>query len=133
MSGSWKEPIEVYRRTFQERLKRQQEAREEIRQRVLQAVSKKLPAVAARYPSVQRVYLFGSTIQPHAFHEKSDVDIAVEGTTAEAYFAFWRELEQALPDWVIDLREITTSSSLAERVYRTGLLIYERAGPSSSS
>lgn len=133
MSGSWKEPIEVYRRTLQERLKRQQEAREEIRQRVLRAVSETLPAIAAGYASVQRVYLFGSVTRPRAFHEKSDVDIAIEGTTAEAYFAFWRELERALPDWAIDLREITTSSSLAEQVRRTGLLIYERADSSSSS
>lgn len=133
MSGSWKEPIEVYRRTLQERLKQQQANREGRRQRVLQAVSEKLPPIAAGHPSVQRVYLFGSVTRPRAFHEKSDVDIAVEGTTAEAYFAFWRELEQALPDWVIDLREITTPSSLAERVRLTGILIYERAGPSSSS
>lgn len=129
MSGSWKESVEIYRRTFQERLRRQQEAREEARQRALRAASEKVPAIAAAYPSVRRVYLFGSVAEPRAFHEKSDVDIAVEDTTAEDYFALWRELEQALPDWTVDLRDITAPSFFAYRVRRTGTLLYERADP----
>ncbi|HEY71679.1 MAG TPA: nucleotidyltransferase domain-containing protein [Thermoflexia bacterium] len=42
--------------------------------------------MAPSYPSLRRVYLFGSVIRPGAFLPSSDIDVAVEGLDAEAYF-----------------------------------------------
>jgi len=104
-----------------------------MRQRALQAISKKTPAIMSGWQSVRCAYLFGSVTRPGAFHEASDVDIAVEGMTAQEYFALWRALERALPDWAIDVRDITPASPFADLVRKTGVLIYERAGSSATS
>jgi predicted nucleotidyltransferase len=90
--------IEIYRHTFRQRLQRDQESRERQRQQALQAVRDKAPAILAAYPSVRRAYLFGSVTRPGAFRPTSDIDIALEGTTAAEYFAVWRDLERARLD-----------------------------------
>ena len=123
--------IETYRHTFQQRMQRDWEAREERRQQALRAVRDKIPAILAAYPSVRRAYLFGSVTRPGAFRPTSDIDIALEGTTAAEYFAVWRDLERALPGWMVDAREITSSSPFADLIRKTGMLIYERASSST--
>jgi predicted nucleotidyltransferase len=112
-----REEMRTYRQNFQARLKRQ---------RALESIRQEAPAILSCWPSVHRAYLFGSITRPGAFHKKSDVDIAVEGVTAEEYLALWRALERALPDWAIDLRDITAASTFADLVRRTGVLIYAR-------
>lgn len=121
--------IETYRRTFRQRMQREQEEREERRRRALRAAREKSPAILAGYPSVRRAYLFGSVTRPGGFHPASDIDIALEGTTAEEYFAVWRDLDRALSDWMVDVREINDSSSFANLIRETGVLIYERGSP----
>lgn len=116
----------VYRQNFENRLVQQHAQREARRQKAKTAVLSTIPSIAAKIPSVKRVYLFGSVMENGRFHKKSDIDIAVEGTTAEAYFEFWRQAEAALPHWLIDVRDITPTSLFATRVKQTGLLIYER-------
>ncbi len=120
-------PIETYRRAFQQRMQHNMEEREERRQQVLRAVWEKAPAILAAYPSVRRAYLFGSVTRPGVFRPASDIDIALEGTTAAEYFAVWRDLEHALPDWTVDVREITDSSPFADLIRETGVLLYERS------
>ncbi|HEY89136.1 MAG TPA: nucleotidyltransferase domain-containing protein [Thermoflexia bacterium] len=129
MSAISPEKIQAYRHNFQARLNRQHDAREERREHALRAVYREVPAILARWPSIQRAYLFGSVLSPGAFRQASDIDIAVEGVTASEYFAIWRALETALPDWVIDCRDITadTDSHFATSVRGTGKLIYEHA------
>ncbi len=133
MPTEFTDTIEEYRRTFQARLRRQQEMREAERQQALQAVREKAPAVISSQASVRRAYLFGSVTRPGAFHPQSDIDIAVEGATPQEYFSLWRALEHALPDWTIDVRDITSASSFGALVRRTGVLIYERADSPASS
>ncbi len=45
---------------------------------------------------VHRVYLIGSLANPEDFHERSDIDLAVEGLPSHLYFKalaeLWREL-----------------------------------------
>jgi predicted nucleotidyltransferase len=118
--------MDGYRRSYRQRLIEKQQQREAIRQQVTQKIISRAPGIAAAYPSVKRLYLFGSLVKPGAFRPDSDVDLAVEGGNAEVYFALWRDLDHAFADWFIDLRDISTPSSFAEQVRRTGLLIYER-------
>lgn len=123
--------IEIYRHTFRQRMQRDQESRERQRQQALQAVRDKSPAILAAYPSVRRAYLFGSVARPGAFRPASDIDIALEGTTAAEYFAVWQDLERALPGWMVDVREITDASPFADLIRKTGRSIYERASLST--
>lgn len=128
MTSEWTpEQIAVYRRNFQARMQRQQEAREIRRRRALEAVSKEAPPLMAERPAVHRAYLFGSITREGAFHAASDIDIAIEGEIdAETYFALWHAIERALPDWAIDLRDISTHSRFADLVRQYGELIYEQ-------
>lgn len=123
--------IETYRRTFRQRMQRDREEREEQRRQALRVAWERAPAILAAYPSVRRAYLFGSVTRPGAFHSASDIDIALEGTTAAEYWAVWRDLERSLPDWTVDVREITASSPFANLIHETGILIYERASSST--
>lgn len=95
--------------------------RQKARDQAIAAIDQIVPA----YPQVTQVYLFGSITDPGHFHDHSDIDIAVVGTDAATYFALWRDLESACPDWFIDLREVNDSSHFADTVRRTGELVYE--------
>lgn len=117
---------ESYRRTFQAREKRLRQKREARRQKALQMAQQVIPPIAATYPSVRRVYLFGSILRPGFFHQQSDIDIALDGSTAHDYFDFWRTLEEAMPNWTIDVRELDNNSFFSNQVRQTGLLLYER-------
>ena len=118
--------VETYQRTFQQRMQRALEAQDERQRQALREVQNQAPVILAAYPSVQRAYLFGSITRPGAFHPTSDIDITLEGTTAVEYFAIWRDLEHALPNWTVDVREITGPSPFADLIRETGVLIYER-------
>ncbi len=115
----------VYRQNFENRLAMQRAHREAARQEAMAAVLSIIPSIAAGIPSMKRVYLFGSVVENGRFHKNSDIDLAVEGATAKAYFEFWRQAEAALPEWMIDVRDITPASLFANRVRQTGQLIYE--------
>ncbi|MFQ5859918.1 MAG: nucleotidyltransferase domain-containing protein [Anaerolineae bacterium] len=119
--------VEACRAYLRARQRREAEQQEALRQQVTQAVRTAAAAILPRFPQVRRAYLFGSTL--HALRTTSDVDIAVEGElSAEEYFALWRELDRAVPDWLIDLVELGRDLHFADRVRMEGEVIYERSG-----
>jgi len=118
--------IDQCRRNLLQRLQRRSEERDERRRRALRDVCEQAPTILVRHPTVVRAYAFGSVTEPGSFHAGSDIDIAVEGTTAEAYFAVWRDLERVLTDWMVDVREINDDSPFATRIRESGMVIYER-------
>lgn len=116
--------IETSRRLLTNRYRKQLAEREALRQTALDAVRRLAPAIIARYPSVQAAYLFGSILHPGRFRPDSDIDIGVSGATAEEYFALWHALEEAFPEWNIDLRDLPPSTTFTHRVLTTGEKIY---------
>ena len=58
----------LLRKREEQRRLRREEIREQVRQRLKDALRLLAPG--------ERVVLFGSITRPHAFHERSDVDIA---------------------------------------------------------
>ncbi len=114
------------REAFRARQQRMRAERENRRLIAIEAVRRAILECVPGYPSVQRMYLFGSVVRPAAFRRDSDVDVAVEGIGSAEYFDLWRDIERAAPEWTIDLRDITRPSLFAERVRATGQLIYER-------
>lgn len=118
--------VAACRRSFIAREERKRAKRELRRQAALQAAFNAIISIAPRYPTLRRAYVFGSVLRQGAFRLKSDVDIAVEGVDATDFFPLWGDLEEAMPDWGVDLRELVPGSNFAQRVQESGRLIYER-------
>jgi len=119
--------INAARRNLEARAQRVQAERETRRAAAERAVTEAVRRVIVDFPSVRRVFLFGSITRPNGFRADSDIDVAIEGLGVADYFAIWRAIERAAPDWLIDVRDITQPSDFAERVRATGKLIYERS------
>ncbi|MEO0407373.1 MAG: nucleotidyltransferase domain-containing protein [Cyanobacteria bacterium P01_A01_bin.135] len=121
----------------QENFKQRQAARhaerEALRQGARERAIAAILSVVPRYPQVTQVYLFGSVVQPGQFHQGSDIDIAVVGTDAAAYFDLWRDLEAVYTDRMVDLREIDVPSHFANVVRETGELVYDAASRAAES
>lgn len=79
--------------------------------------------LAPDYPEIERVYLFGSLMQPGRFRPDSDLDVAVLSSTVEAESVFWRALEQALQRDV-DVRPYV--GAIVDAVAWFGEQVYER-------
>jgi predicted nucleotidyltransferase len=116
--------IAACRASFAAREENRLAGREKRRQAALEAAVSALKAILPHYVKVRRAYLFGSVVRPGAFRLDSDVDVAVEGMEAADYFALWRDLERAMPDWQVDLRDLVPGTHFAERVQRSGCLVY---------
>jgi predicted nucleotidyltransferase len=123
--------MERYRRAFWQREQIRFQEKEKRRQNAKRAVYHAVEPVISHYPTVQRVYLFGSVLKPGAFDADSDIDIGVEGADTALCFDIWRELEQAIPEWTLDVRSLDSEDTFAERVRRKGELIYEQSAPDS--
>ena len=119
--------IAACRASFAAREERKLAEREKRRKAALEAAVSALNAISPRYGKVRRAYLFGSVVRSGAFRLDSDVDVAVEGIEAADYFALWRDLEGAMPDWPVDLRDLVPGTHFARRVQMEGRLIYESA------
>jgi predicted nucleotidyltransferase len=59
------------------------------------------------------------------FRPDSDIDIGVEGANVALCFDIWRDLEQAIPEWPLDVRSLDPADAFSERVRAKGELIYE--------
>jgi len=55
-----------------------------------------------------RVYLFGSLAREGRFHERSDVDLAVEGIAPERFFKAWAaaDAHSGVPIELVDMDEV---------------------------
>jgi predicted nucleotidyltransferase len=73
----------------------------------------------------RRVYLFGSLLADDWVHDRSDIDLAVEGLEGRLYFKALGDLSKLLPAGVgLDLVILESSwPGLAERVRTEGVLL----------
>jgi len=118
--------IAAARRNLQARAERERAEREARRAAAERAVTEAVRRIIPGFPTVTRVFLFGSITRENAFRADSDVDVAIEGLGVADYFPIWKAIEDAALDWLIDVRDITQASDFADRVRATGKLIYER-------
>ena len=116
------------------RQERRQRRRERERQALLDTVRTATRTILPNFVDVRRAYLFGSVLRPEVMHLTSDIDIAIEGRlSAEDYFALWRQLEDTLIGWPIELVELDRDLHFAARVRETGVLFYERPDSDTES
>lgn len=91
------------------------------RERLLSRARQAAAMLKSRY-GVRRVILFGSLAQAVWFRPDSDVDLAVEGLAAEAYWPAWRLLEEMIGERRVDVIEVETASeSLRRAIERHGV------------
>ena len=75
----------------------------------------------------QRIYQWGSLLQPEQFDVNSDIDIAVEGIdSVEKFYKLFGEAS-AITDFSLDLVEIEKISKVHQKAIREkGKLVYEK-------
>jgi predicted nucleotidyltransferase len=73
----------------------------------------------------RKVYLFGSLNEPERFHDKSDIDLVVDGLPPRLYFKALAELWRLLPPGMqLDLIPFEDAASeLRERVVKEGVTL----------
>lgn len=83
--------------------------------------------LAKRY-GVTRVFLFGSLLPSRFIHNRSDIDLAVEGLPSPAFLSASADLwDIAPPDIAIDLFLLEDAySELKDHILKEGELLYER-------
>ena len=80
---------------------------------------------AACFPSITRLYAFGSVASDHAT-EASDVDLLVEGIAAVEYYPLRRFLSERL-EREVDLHTDTEPRGFVEKVRARGRCVFERS------
>jgi len=115
----WKPYLEAAQRrpTPPELPPAEQREREQLLSRIREAA-----AVLKTRFGARRVVLFGSLAHAAWFTPDSDVDLAVEGLTAQDYWQAWRLVEEMIGDRSVDLVDVETAGeSLRQVIERHGV------------
>lgn len=105
--------------------RRRAEAREVERHRLYEELRRTAREIASalqdRFGAHVRVYLFGSLLDLVRFRIRSDIDLAVEGLEAAAYWEAWRVVDELSRGRTVDLVRLETATeSLREVVQDEG-------------
>ena len=105
-------------------VRRERARRRRMRERATQALEAARSAAALirqRYGAT-RVRLFGSVLYPERFHERSDVDLAVEGLVPQDYLSAWAVINGPDSKFEVDLVDPNDCSPyIWEAVEREGV------------
>ena len=84
-------PAEKYAPYIAGLVARDRRRRRRLKERAAQAfeVARQAADLLRRHYPVTRVRLFGSTLRPERFHERSDIDLAVDGLPSKDYLRAW--------------------------------------------
>lgn len=111
---------------WQRRLRADQE-RPHRRAREATIVARKCARLLYEKYGVHKVYLVGSLIEPETFHDRSDIDLVVEGLPPHLYFRalaeLWRELPAGSKLDLIPFEDADTE--LRKRVLEEGVLLHD--------
>ena len=92
------------------------------------SVKSRLPNVfkeiGSRYDEIERIIVFGSFIDG-TFSIDSDLDLYIEGLSAEKFFVVKRYIEESL-DIDIDLYNDGDNKDFIKRIKSRGVVFYER-------
>lgn len=109
MAERTKNADEKYKPYIEGLVAREKQRRQRRRQRAAEAMEVARQAaqlLRARY-NVRRIRVFGSVLHPDHFHERSDIDLAVEGLSPQDFLKAWGMLNGGSPeinsDFEIDL------------------------------
>ncbi|MEW6420043.1 MAG: nucleotidyltransferase domain-containing protein [Nitrospirota bacterium] len=115
------ETYEKYKKAWDRRLKEEEKELDRKREQLIRKV--RLCAYRLKKLGGKRVILFGSLATGN-FRRDSDVDIAVEGLSVDAYFKALGILEETLDDVTFDLVDLKEAlPSVVKRIEREGIQI----------
>lgn len=128
MAERERQDFEEYIEAWRERLARQERAKQ-IRAQHLRKVAHACARRLVQDFGATKVYLFGSLLEEDLVHDRSDIDLAVEGLEGKLYFKALREVWALLPAGVeLDLVLLERAwPGLAEWVRREGVLLDDAA------
>jgi len=114
----------VYLEATKKRMSSKQDiSQSKVRERLMEKVKKAAEHLKRKY-GVKKVVLFGSLAHGAWFDEFSDIDIAVEGIGEAEYWLAWKEIEEIIKDYAVDLIDILTASdSLRKYIREKGIEI----------
>lgn len=112
-----------YRRTAQAReAARQREA--QIRRKAAWAVARQAARVLKETFGATQVIAFGSLVHNAWFGPRSDIDLAVEGVTPDAFWRAWCTLDRLDPAFEIDLVAIeSVAKNLRDEIVSQGIAL----------
>ncbi len=105
-------------------VQRERVRRRQLRERAAQALEAARAAadLLRQHYGATRVRLFGSALHPERFHERSDVDLAVEGLAPQDYLRAWARLNGSDAEFEVDLVDSRDCTSyIWEAVEREGV------------
>lgn len=120
------EPYLLYREAWQRRWREADKKRQE-RIHLARQASETCARLLVERHGARRVYLFGSLVGSRTIHDRSDIDLAVEGLGPGR--AYWRALAQlwaCLPPGIeLDLVPLEDADpELVEQILKEGELLY---------
>ncbi len=123
----------LYRRYREAWLRRWREAdkKQEERVQVARHASETCARLLVERYGARRVYLFGSLVGSRTIHDRSDIDLAVEGLgPGRAYWRALAELWASLPPGIeLDLVPLEDADpGLVEHIFTEGKLLYDDQG-----
>jgi predicted nucleotidyltransferase len=111
--------LDVYRKALRNRKRVKTLAPERLK--CARKVARKAAKILKEQFGVEKVVLFGSTVQPRLFHIHSDVDLAVWGLDENLYFRAQGVLLSIDPEINVDLIEFEFASPrMQEIILRDG-------------
>jgi len=111
--------LEVYRQALRKRKRVKCQAPERLKR--ARKVARKAAKILKEQFGVEKVVLFGSTVQPRLFHIRSDVDLAVWGLGEYLYFRAVGVLLSIDPEISVDLIEFEFATPrMQETILRDG-------------
>ncbi len=108
------EELEFYRQALRKRKRVKCQAPERLKR--ARKVARKAAKILKEQFGVEKVVLFGSTVQPRLFHIRSDVDLAVWGLGENLYFRAASRLLDIDPEISVDLVEFEFASPTMQEV-----------------
>jgi predicted nucleotidyltransferase len=102
-----KAEVAEYKRYWRERAEREAAHRLELASKA-RAEARRVAQMLVHDFGARRVYLFGSLAQEGRFHERSDVDLAVEGIAPGRFFKAWAAAgaHSNVPIELVDMDEV---------------------------
>jgi len=111
----------VYRATARQREAQERQEQAQRAQRALASAQQAAALLKSQF-GAQRVILFGSLARRGLFHQRSDVDLAVEGIDSSRFWRAWAALDALGREFEINLVDIETAlPALRQEIEREGM------------
>lgn len=120
------ETISHYRNAWRERAHQRTALNEKRRQQAL-VEAKRVAGKISQHAGVRKLVLFGSTLLPGRFCERSDIDLGVWGLEPGEYFRVLAQIEREC-SFPVDLIPAEDARPAVQRNIERGEVLYERKG-----